>query len=465
VSSWLNHQVVTRNSGAAAGAVYTWSTAATAGSLLVLVGAGQVSWTDPAGYTQRLKQLSSGGLYVWSKTAAGGETSVTITHNGSGGAAFPTVLEVFEFPAGSTWLGGLGADGASATGWTGPVPTGLTGTYTAIRAVGEGLATAASQNLTISVGTALAGANGTSVQGTSDGITYAATYVDGASGSTMAAWSGSTSSGGGPAELVAFAIVPATAGTTKVTKTLATSWAVRSRITKTLSTVWAVRSNVQKTLSTAWAVRTSAGKTLATSWAVRSRIVKTIATVWAVRSRVSKTSSTAWAVRTGVAKTLATSWAVRVQVTKTLATAWNLASSTTNVVKTLATSWSVRSRISKTLASSWAVRVRVTKTAATVWAVRARVTGTLQTGWADRSSVTTNLGTSWAVRRQIAKSIATTWAVRQRVVKVTTTTWDVASNTIPTIARFELTDGRVVTIEGIWNGVTVDPVTTSVYLG
>jgi hypothetical protein len=41
----------------------------------------------------------------------------------------------------------------------------------------------------------------------------------------------------------------------------------------------------------------------------------------------------------------------------------------------------------------------------------------------------------------------------------------VASTGHPSIVRFELPDGRIATIEGMWNGHTVIPVTTSLFWG
>lgn len=98
-------------------------TAADPGNLLVAVGYGAVTFTTPAGWTLQSSQVTNGGLYVWSKTAAGGETSFASTHNGSN---YPTVLVVYEFLAGSTFTGannGITGSAATAASQSSTLPT------------------------------------------------------------------------------------------------------------------------------------------------------------------------------------------------------------------------------------------------------------------------------------------------------------------------------------------------------
>lgn len=75
----------------------------TAGRLLMVVTVGQVTSTTPSGWTLPTNgsAINFDGLYVWTRTAAGADTFST-THNGSD---YPAGFAVFEFPAGSAFVG------------------------------------------------------------------------------------------------------------------------------------------------------------------------------------------------------------------------------------------------------------------------------------------------------------------------------------------------------------------------
>lgn len=72
--------------------------AATAGSLLMLIVEGGVTDTV-SGWTQYITAVSDTGTTIFTKTAAAGESSATITHNGSN---YPVTGIVYEFPSGTT---------------------------------------------------------------------------------------------------------------------------------------------------------------------------------------------------------------------------------------------------------------------------------------------------------------------------------------------------------------------------
>jgi len=76
----------------------------TEGRVLVLLADGPVTHDAP-GWVQQLAPVQSGELAVFTRTAQAGDTDVTLTHNGSG---FPICWTVFEFPAGSVYVGGTG---------------------------------------------------------------------------------------------------------------------------------------------------------------------------------------------------------------------------------------------------------------------------------------------------------------------------------------------------------------------
>lgn len=107
--------------GLVAGAAFT----PTAGRLLVVVVEGAVTSSTPSGWTLPSggSAISYSGLYVWYRTAAGGDTFAT-THNG---ANYPVIFAVYEFPAGSTFVKSASVTGVSNTG-ANPNLTGLSGT-------------------------------------------------------------------------------------------------------------------------------------------------------------------------------------------------------------------------------------------------------------------------------------------------------------------------------------------------
>lgn len=101
-------------------------TAATAGNLLVAVVSGGVTSTTPTGWTLPSggSAVGGSGAYVFTKTAAAGESSFTTTHNGSN---YPIGVVVYEFAAGTTFGSVTGA-GARGNGDASLTLSGLTGT-------------------------------------------------------------------------------------------------------------------------------------------------------------------------------------------------------------------------------------------------------------------------------------------------------------------------------------------------
>jgi hypothetical protein len=116
----LNSGVAARNG--TTNHVITFGFTPASGSLLVFLCFGPVTHTEDTGnWTERLQPVSSAELSVFTKTSAG-ETSISITHNGSN---YQVAWVAYEFPAGSTWTGGIGA---SPTTDTFSQLTGLPGT-------------------------------------------------------------------------------------------------------------------------------------------------------------------------------------------------------------------------------------------------------------------------------------------------------------------------------------------------
>jgi hypothetical protein len=81
-----------------------------AGNFLLLMASAGVTMTTPTGWTLVTSTVAANGLYLWSKTAAGTETSYTTTTNGTG---YSLAAAQYEFPAGSTI--GTSANSGAAT--------------------------------------------------------------------------------------------------------------------------------------------------------------------------------------------------------------------------------------------------------------------------------------------------------------------------------------------------------------
>lgn len=138
MSNWVNHVTIAapRNGTTAhicdpsnatgGGTVVTGSAfTPTSGRLLVVVCYGGVTFTTPSGWTLPASgsAINNGGLYVFTRTAAGSDTFTT-TQNSSN---YAVVFDVYEFNTGSTFVASLSAT-AVANGGAGPNLTGLTGT-------------------------------------------------------------------------------------------------------------------------------------------------------------------------------------------------------------------------------------------------------------------------------------------------------------------------------------------------
>jgi hypothetical protein len=107
----------------------------TAGRLLMCVAEGAVTSTTPAGWALPANgsAINNTGLYVWTKTAAGGDTLST-THNGN---SYPVSFSIFEFAAGTSFVKAAKAT-AVANGVANPSITGLVGPLLVMAAAAGG---------------------------------------------------------------------------------------------------------------------------------------------------------------------------------------------------------------------------------------------------------------------------------------------------------------------------------------
>jgi len=116
--------------------------AASSGSLLVAVVSGSVTSTATTpGWTKQLNPADYCEVAVFTYTAGGGETSLQVSCNGSN---YPLNYVIYEFPAGTTWVSGVGQSNGSA-----PDLTGLPGTPVTVFAVVSMASTSAGDPLDV----------------------------------------------------------------------------------------------------------------------------------------------------------------------------------------------------------------------------------------------------------------------------------------------------------------------------
>lgn len=90
------------------------------GALLVAFAASATTLTTPSGWALADSSVTTGAAYLWTKTAAGSETSLTTTLSPSG---HPVNVVIYEFPPGTTLISTADQELAS----TGVASAGLTG--------------------------------------------------------------------------------------------------------------------------------------------------------------------------------------------------------------------------------------------------------------------------------------------------------------------------------------------------
>lgn len=132
MASWLQSTIVQAPRNGSLNHTVSFA-AATSGNLLLLVMEGAVTHTTPSGWTRKIQALNQTELSVYTKTASASESSFTTTHNA---ADYPIVAIIYEFVAGSTWVGGVGATGLNTQTGVNPTLSGLTGSNVLFGAVG-----------------------------------------------------------------------------------------------------------------------------------------------------------------------------------------------------------------------------------------------------------------------------------------------------------------------------------------
>jgi len=195
---WLNHVTIAapRNGtnshtvNPASGTVVAGSAfTPTAGRLLVVLAEGAVTSTTPSGWTLPAggSAVNNTGLYLWYRTAAGGDTFST-THNGSN---YPVVFDIYEFAAGSAFIGSAAQGNVSASGGAGPSLSGLT-------AAADFRAAVVGQDITGATPSSFTWSNGAEAVDTgvplavTDGYGYSLSYLEDQVGATYSSAATST---------------------------------------------------------------------------------------------------------------------------------------------------------------------------------------------------------------------------------------------------------------------------------
>lgn len=116
---WLNFASGTAPRNGTTSHTINFGFTSTSGSLLVVIVHGAVTHTA-SGWTEQAQPVATGELSLFTKTSTG-DSSITVTHNGSN---YPVNWVVYEFPAGSTQTG---IDSTTGSNDTMPGLTGLPG--------------------------------------------------------------------------------------------------------------------------------------------------------------------------------------------------------------------------------------------------------------------------------------------------------------------------------------------------
>lgn len=376
----------------------------TTGRFLVVEVFGAVT-NAAAGWTEQLAPVASAELSVFTKTSAG-ESSITVTHNGSN---YPVHWTVREYAAGSTWVGYVDSNSNVDTF---PALTGLPGVEVVVHAVRGRSASNGLETNATAVWTApfvedadlfsalTGGTDGAGHFTSAHAINITATSI---TPSATTTYSGTWSTPDREKAVYAINAV-APASTTSVSSDLDTRWRVRAQVSQSLDSRWRVRQSVSQSLDSRWRVYNTTSQSLDSRWRVRNSISQSLDSRWRVRSLTSQDLDSRWRVREIISQSLDSRWRVRALATQSLDSRWrvyNLAQ------QSLDTRWRVRNLVSSDLDTRWAVDASVLS-----------VSSDLDSRWRVRNSVVANLDTRWRVRQSVISDLDTRWAVDSSVLSV-----------------------------------------------
>lgn len=174
------------------------------GRLLICIGYGAVTFTTSSGWSLASggSAVNFGGLYLWYRTAAGGD-SFTTTHNGSN---YPAVFEFFEYSSSASFISCASSVNVS-NGGAGPTLSSLTGTYDAFAAAGFCIGDVASTSGSCSWNVGTEQSDTFTPNSGTDGYLFSTTLVIDRTGATWSAAATVTGNGNIPnQERLCFAI-------------------------------------------------------------------------------------------------------------------------------------------------------------------------------------------------------------------------------------------------------------------
>lgn len=179
--------------------------AAGAGNLLVAVaGTSGATASTPTGWTLGASAVSSTGCYVWWKTAAGGETTFSTTSNGTN---LPAAFVIYEFSAGSTFLGGVGNGTLPYSYSNLPALSGISGTFLGMGAIDDCLISGDVAETTTWTDTGAVKDTDVSVlYGSVNGYAFSTMYIPSVSGTFSPAYTSTAGSSAGSKAGITFAI-------------------------------------------------------------------------------------------------------------------------------------------------------------------------------------------------------------------------------------------------------------------
>lgn len=393
------------------------------GSYLILIIHGAVTNTI-SGWTELQAPISSGECSLFVKTSAG-DSSVTVTHNGSN---YPVNWIVYECAAGTAVTSSDSTTGGNDTmpGLTG-LPGGSGNEQVIIGALGRvtvGGETTASLTVSapdvedLDVFTAQAsGTDGSYLAVTHRLNVTTTTFTPTIAPSYTGSWGNATRE-----KLVAaFNVVPPSSKT-PVTGSLDLRWQVRSSVTGSVDLRWRVSNTVSSSMDLRWRVANTVSAGLDLRWQVRSAVTASLDLRWQTRAvasvdldlrwRVANLASSPldlrWRVANVVEAPLDLRWAVLAVVSAGLDLRWQVRSA---VEAPLDLRWVVGDGVRSELQLLWASAGTVTSSTELLWQVCTQVSGALDLRWAVTSGMTAPLTLLWVIRSRASAPLQLLWVV------------------------------------------------------
>lgn len=415
---WTNFASGTAARNGTASHTINFGFTSTTGRFLVVEVFGAVT-NAATGWTEQLAPVASAELSVFTKTSAG-ESSITVTHNGSN---YPVNWTVREYESGSAWVDGVDSN-SNVDAF--PALTGLPGVEVVVHAARGRSASNGAETDSTTTWTApfvedadlfsplAGGTDGAGHFSSAHAINITATSITPSASTT---YSGTWSTPDREKVVYAInAVAPIT--TTPVSSDLDTRWRVREQVNQSLDTRWRVRQLASQDLDSRWRVYNTISQSMDTRWRVHSLVTQSLDSRWRVQNLVSQNLDSRWRVREIVSQSLDSRWRVRNLASQDLDSRWRVCNL---IQQSLDTRWRVRELVSSDLDSRWVTDGSLSQVSGdldTRWRVREYVSSDFDTRWRVDSSVlsvSSDLDSRWRVRGWVGANLDIRWRVRARV--------------------------------------------------